>query len=47
MKQTNRDAKLAARQKAFDNMGGVGARGRNGGGIDTSKGFKRPGSNKK
>lgn len=35
---------LAARQRAFDNMDNVR---RKGGGIDTSKGFHRPGSCKK
>lgn len=38
---------LKARQKAFDNMGKQPAGRRNGGGIDTSRGFYRPGSNKK
>jgi len=46
MKQSKRVAKLEKRQKAFDNMGSVKGRGY-GGGIDTSKGFVRPGSNKK
>jgi hypothetical protein len=47
MKQSKRVAKLESRQKAFDNMGTNKAGRGYGGGIDTSKGFHRPGSVKK